>query len=314
MSMRLELSPAAGNHPPPVIRSLGIFLLFAAAFNGGASSLPSPVGTSDALHNVWRVTSNVFSGSQPNGEAGFAALEHLGIRTVLSVDGAIPDIETAKRHGIRTIHLPVGYDGIPISRVTELARVATSVEGPIYVHCHHGRHRGPAAAAVLCLSAGNWTPAEAATWLHAAGTSTNYTGLYRSVLAFHPPDADQLALSTNALPEVAIPRGMVQSMVWIDDCHEQLKSCRDAGWATPVDQPDLHPAHAVLMLREQFRELRRAPATRSRPPGFIRQLHRAEAAAAGLQEALQTGDFSQGNRRFDEISASCRACHQAYRD
>src|SRR5262245_5214765 len=63
------------------------------------------------LHNVFRVSERVYSGSSPDGDAGFAALEKLGVKTIISVDGAKPDAEAAGRHGLRYVHLPFGYDG-----------------------------------------------------------------------------------------------------------------------------------------------------------------------------------------------------------
>jgi hypothetical protein len=39
------------------------------------------------LHNVFRITPNLYSGSGPEGDEAFAALQKLGIKTVLSVDG-----------------------------------------------------------------------------------------------------------------------------------------------------------------------------------------------------------------------------------
>ena len=65
------------------------------------------------LENVYRLGPQLYSGGEPRGEEAFAALRALGIKTAISVDGATPDTETAQKFGIRYVHLPVGYDGIP---------------------------------------------------------------------------------------------------------------------------------------------------------------------------------------------------------
>src|SRR5262249_7822843 len=97
------------------------------------------------LHNVFRVSDKLYSGSVPEGELGFRTLQALGIRTVISVDGARPDAATARRFGLRYVHLPFGYDGCPTARALEIIRAVRDLPGPIYLHCHHGKHRSPAA-------------------------------------------------------------------------------------------------------------------------------------------------------------------------
>lgn len=97
------------------------------------------------IHNAFHVTDKVYSGSQPEGEGAFAALAKLGVKTIISVDGSKPDVEAARKHGLHYIHLPFGYDDIPTNRVVELAKAVESQPGPVFVHCHHGLHRGPAA-------------------------------------------------------------------------------------------------------------------------------------------------------------------------
>ena len=72
------------------------------------------------IHNAFQVTEKIYSGSQPEGDAAFAALQKLGVKTILSVDGSKPDVERAHKFGLRYVHLPFSYDGIPTNRVVEL--------------------------------------------------------------------------------------------------------------------------------------------------------------------------------------------------
>src|SRR5262245_42817749 len=97
------------------------------------------------LPNAYRITDKVISGGLPEGDAAFQELADLGVKTVISVDGMKPDVETAKKHGLRYVHLPHGYDGVPSERVLELAKAVRELPGLIYIHCHHGKHRSPAA-------------------------------------------------------------------------------------------------------------------------------------------------------------------------
>src|SRR5690349_9452889 len=80
-----------------------------------AAPAPARIEKIDTRHlpNAVRIHAKVFSGGLPDGEAGFAELQELGIKTVISVDGAKPDVATAKKHGLRYVHMPHGYDGVP---------------------------------------------------------------------------------------------------------------------------------------------------------------------------------------------------------
>src|SRR5687768_15254905 len=67
----------------------------------------------DGLHNVIRVSENIYSGGVPEGDAGFQSLKKLGIKSIVTVDGARPEVEKAKAFGMRYVHLPFGYDRCP---------------------------------------------------------------------------------------------------------------------------------------------------------------------------------------------------------
>src|SRR5690349_14345952 len=96
-----------------------------------AGPVPVPVPAA-GLHNAFRLSDRLYSGSSPDGDAGFAELRRLGIKTVLTVDGSRPDVDAAHRHGLRYVHLPFGYDGIPRARLVELVKAARDLPGPIY--------------------------------------------------------------------------------------------------------------------------------------------------------------------------------------
>ena len=110
--------------------------------------------TARHLPNPVRVHEKVISGGLPEGDAAFAELKELGIKTVISVDGAKPDVPLAEKYGLQYVHLPHSYDGVPEQRAKELAKAVRDLPGPIYIHCHHGKHRSPAASAVACVGAG----------------------------------------------------------------------------------------------------------------------------------------------------------------
>ncbi|MBI3830777.1 MAG: hypothetical protein HY291_14750, partial [Planctomycetes bacterium] len=185
------------------------------------------------LDNAHRISEKVFAGAQPDGEPAFKALKELGIKTVISVDGATPDIETAHKYGLKYVHLPFGYDGIPPEREKEIAKAIKDLPGPIYVHCHHGMHRGPAAAAVGCVLSGQITTDEALEDLKVFGTGANYHGLWAAARDAKPMDEKELKKLKVDFKEVAPIPPLADAMVQYDELVDRLKTCKAVGWKTP---------------------------------------------------------------------------------
>ncbi len=50
----------------------------------------------DAVANVFRVNPLIYSGSGPSGAAAFQAIARLGANTIISVDGAKPDVTACR--------------------------------------------------------------------------------------------------------------------------------------------------------------------------------------------------------------------------
>ena len=266
------------------------------------------------IHNAFQVTDEIYSGSQPEGDVGFAALARLGVKTIVTVDGSKPDVARAHQYGFRYVHLPFGYDGIPTNRVAELAKLTALAKGPFFVHCHHGMHRGPAAVAIICEASAGWSPGKAEAWLRQAGTAEDYQGLYRAAREFKAPTAGQLA-AVGSLPEVAHTPSLVDAMVAIDEHFDRLKQSQKAGWKTPPGQADITPAHESTMLWEQFREIARTPDTAKRPADFRQKLTAAESAADNLRTLLaKPADAPALDATFKQFTQTCAACHKPYRN
>lgn len=275
---------------------------------------PQPIELA-GIENAFRVTDRILAGSQPKFDVSFAALAKAGVKTIISVDGSRPDVATARKHGMRTVHLPFGYDGIPANRIVELAKAAAAENGTIFVHCHHGFHRGPAAVGIIGEAVAGWSPAQAEAWLKQAGTAPDYPGLYRAVRDFHAPTPEALA-RVGALPETAEPPALVDTMVAMDELLDLLKTQQHIGSRSALENPDaLRPQRATL-LWEQLRELARTEDTAKRPEDFRKLLGDSERAAAGLRAALRTspGDARQLDAALKQTTQSCTACHKAYRN
>jgi protein tyrosine phosphatase (PTP) superfamily phosphohydrolase (DUF442 family) len=271
---------------------------------------------SKALPNAIRLTEKVISGGQPAGEPAFAELQQLGVKTVISVDGAKPDVEAARKYGLRYVHLPHGYDGIPDDRLAELAKALRKLPGPIYIHCHHGKHRSPAASAAACVTLGDLTNDEALAVLKEAGTSTAYRGLYQTVREARPFDKQSLDNRRVEFREVVEVPPLAEAMVGLERIHDHLRHIADAGWKTTPKHPDLDPAHEALLFREAYTELLRTEEVMRQPKEFVNLLKQSEAKARELETALESGQYSQRalSAIFQRTANDCMSCHQQFRD
>ena len=274
------------------------------------------------LPNAIRIHPRVISGGLPEDDAAFQELADLGVKTIISVDGARPDVAMAKKHGLRYVHLPHGYDGISKERANELAKAVSELDGPIYIHCHHGKHRSPAAASVACVRAGLIPPTSAIPYLEFAGTSPDYRGLYQSAEQAHPEDQALLRSLRVEFQETVNVPPLAQAMVNLEHIHDHLKQIAAAGWNSPADHPDLSPAHEALLLQEHFTELLRTEEVQQQPADFQQSLRDSEVAAQALHTALKDwqstvhpGDPPPGfAEHLDTIGMQCKHCHKQHRD
>ncbi len=282
---------------------------------------PTKILDDEHLHNVYKIHEKVLSGGQPYGDSGFKALTDLGVKTVISVDGAKPDLALAKKYGLKYVHLPHGYDGIADDRVRQLAKAVRKLDGPVYIHCHHGKHRSPAAAAVACVAAGFVAPQSALAVLEAAGASRSYRGLYQSAAEARKLDEKLLQALEVDFPEVADVPAMADAMVEVERHHDHLNEIAKNNWRPLPDHPDLAPAHEALMLREHFTELLRLDKVQQQPSAFRELMKQAEQRAQALEDeyhawepAQPSGGLKRLHAALQAVNHDCTACHQQFRD
>src|SRR4051812_26105944 len=190
------------------------------------------------IENVYRLSPGIYSGGQPEGPDAFSALKDLGIKTIISVDGSLPNVETARRFGLRYVHVPVGYDGVPREEAVRIIKAARTLPGPVFIHCHHGKHRGPTAAALCGIATEGWSKGQALDWMKRAGTSPDYRSLFATIDRFAMPSTDELAKVGTEFPGRAETPALVEMMVEIDERWDHLKAIREAGFKPPAEHPD----------------------------------------------------------------------------
>jgi protein tyrosine phosphatase (PTP) superfamily phosphohydrolase (DUF442 family)/cytochrome c556 len=271
------------------------------------------------LHNVVAYGTGFWSGSAPEGADGFATLRAWGVRTVISVDGAEPDLALAHAAGLRYVHLPIGYNGFDEARKLQLARAVRDLPGPIYIHCHHGKHRSAGAAAAVAATLGWMSAEQAVTRMRVSGTAPGYKGLYACAATARTLTADDIDRAPKDFPECTRPDGFVAAMVEADEALDHLRAIQAAGWTTPSAHPDLVPAAEAGHLADLFRLMQADPKARARPESFQAALARTQAQAEALEAALATtssvdvrGAAIAGP--WAALAASCRDCHATCRD
>lgn len=280
---------------------------------------PTPAATAPAefpgLHQVVTYAPGLYSGAVPEGDEGFASLQAMGVKTIISVDGAMPDVEAAREHGLRYVHLPIGYNGASPERAKELAKAIESLPGPIYVHCHHGKHRSAGALAVAGVMTGRFNNAFAVERMKVSGTAPTYTGLFRGAEEAKLMDPKVLSNLVCAFPERSKPDGMVAGMVAIDEFNDQLKEIEKAGWTVPEHSPDLVPVSVAKQMSEHLVALRTDEHTVREGAEFLALLNDSVSKASTLQQALEL-KLAQEElaTRMKALQASCKACHKQYRD
>jgi hypothetical protein len=272
-------------------------------------------GEKAGIHNLAEVAPGILRGAQPEGDASFALLASLGVKTALSVDGAQPDVEGAAKHGIRYVHIPIGYSGLTREEQVKIGKVSKEAGGALFVHCHHGKHRGPAASGVAWMARDGSDPKLAVADMKKAGTDPKYEGLYADVLGFRPIAAEEYAkIRPEDLPSAAPVPDFIEAMVRVDDTFERVKAIRSAGWKTPAAMPDVMPAHEVRILAEHLRETARLEEVKARPQDFRDWLASGEKAAWALEEAIRAGGGDAAQTAFEAVNTSCNSCHTAYRN
>jgi len=275
-----------------------------------------PVANQVDLPNARFVTGKVISGAQPEGDAGFAALKKMGVKTIVTVDGAMPDVERAHKFGLRYVHLPISYNGVTPEQGKEIAKALEEMPGLIYMHCHHGKHRSAAAVAVACTYNGTIPAEDAVKVLETFGTGADYKGLWAAAREARPvPQAELKRLKVDYVEKKKIGP-LAETMVSVDERFDHIKAIQKAGWRTPENNPDLDPPHEALQLQELLHEIGRTDTAHAKLPDFAKWLAEGDDGAKKLHTALSVTppDVAAAEAAFKQAGSACASCHAKYRN
>ncbi|MCG3137687.1 MAG: hypothetical protein HJJLKODD_01536 [Phycisphaerae bacterium] len=268
------------------------------------------------LKNVSQFNDQLINGSAPESREAFETLRSMGIHTIISVDGARPEVELARQFGIRYVHLPIGYDGITPEEGRQLIAAYRDLPKPIYLHCYKGLHRGPAAGAYILVGSGQCPTEQAKRWMFQAGMSEEYPGLIAAVEQRQVATVEELGAPRDDYPSVAKVGGFSQLMSGVARSVDHLKLVQQAGWQTPADHPDLAPANEGKILYHYFTALAEEGAQNNRPAALQEGLTRAVIITGDLlllmeSESPPTADLDQLMVRLDQ---ECKSCHHGFRN
>jgi protein tyrosine phosphatase (PTP) superfamily phosphohydrolase (DUF442 family) len=270
------------------------------------------------IHNAVAYHEGFISGSVPEGDAGFETLAAMGIKTIITVDGAEPEVEKAAARGIKYIHLPIGYNGFTEKRKLEITRATRDAmkDGPVYIHCHHGKHRSAGAAAAAAASLGWLTPEAGVARMKVSGTAPNYKGLYSCAANAGMVSSETLDAVPADFPSVAKPGSFVSAMVDIDEAMDHLKAIEKAGWKVPADHPDLVAVAEAGRAADLLRVLMEDQYSKSKPAAFGESMSENQKRFQKLEDMLAepTQDPAKLSEQFKLVAASCKDCHTKFRD
>ena len=269
----------------------------------------------DGLQNVFSLGSSIVSGSEPHGDAALKKLQEMGIRTIISVDGKAAKAAKAAELGMRYVHIPIQYRGINQDEMARLAKTFRDLDGPFYVHCFHGKHRGPAAAAVGRLVI-DGAPRETAIaeMCQYSGTSEKYEGLYRVIATAEVPTADQTGALAYEFDSVESLGGVAGAMVTISRAHDHLKDLGKSDFAVDPSHPDLTPSREAQNMAEAFAKATALDEVKHGDREYFDWFQSATDESARLVEALKRKGSAQAADHFKAVRKLCSDCHADYRN
>ncbi len=273
------------------------------------------------LHNVVHLSENIISGGEPLTDAALERLAAMGVRTLLSVDGKSPNVAKAEELGMRYVHVPIQYSGLDEDEIAGIAKTFRELPAPFYVHCFHGKHRGPAGAAVgrLVLDGAprEQALAEMRQW---CGTSKKYEGLFRDIATRPMPDAAASASHDFDFPSTQPFEGLRGAMIGMARANDNLVDLAKRDWVADPAHPDVDAVNEAEKLYGLFHAASSDPGHAAEPDDFRAWMGEAVVESAKLRDALRNlraGDPAWGTHArtsLGNVRRLCTACHTPYRN
>ncbi len=112
------------------------------------------------LDNFYQLSEEVYRSKQPDDEA-MAALEGMGMRSILNLREYHSDEDDAQDTHLKLYHVPVNAGDVDDAFVIKALRAIATAEKPILIHCWHGSDRTGVVAAMYRMVFQSWPRKEA---------------------------------------------------------------------------------------------------------------------------------------------------------
>ena len=269
------------------------------------------------LKQVVAFQDDLFSGSRPEGEWGMKSLVELNIASIICVDGIAPEVERAREYGINTIHLPLKYNSPNKTQILDLcsAFMMNRLNGNVYIHCHHGKHRSAAAAALVSIALDLSNAQEMKERMQVSETSQYYTGLWEAVERQQLISMSEIVKNEKTFPSVVKPTGMTAQMIDIDEALDRLLLVEQSKWIVPKSHPDLAPTADAGIIAETFRSMQLDEESPFFNKNFVGETINAFHEASRLEQILNTDtiDVKLFSEHLHRVEQTCIQCHKAWR-
>ncbi|MEO0660753.1 MAG: hypothetical protein AAFZ87_04380 [Planctomycetota bacterium] len=290
----------------------------------GVVQLPDVAPTDyPSIAHVYALSDSIVTGGEPLDPEALFQVAEWGVKTVLSVDGKVPDAETARALGMRYVHVPVRYKGFTDEELLKITKVFRELEGPFYVHCFHGKHRGPAAAAIGRIAIDGLgrerAIAEMREW---CGTAQKYEGLYRTVATAEIPTAADTAAFDYDFAEAHEHGALRETMIELMRVYDEIDLvAQPAGWNADPAHPDIDALQSATQISQLLRACDGRSSEVPEAGADYDEMMAESITAADVLVAQLTDGRAEGapepsklDAAFAEVKATCRECHTLYRN
>jgi protein tyrosine/serine phosphatase len=120
--------------------------------------------TAPAIKRFQQVDSRLYRGGQPDAQ-GFAALQRLGVRTVVNLRHSVDEQRLVESAGLRYVALPTHLRPFGVSGGLSAETVRSFFQlvddesnGPVFLHCRRGADRTGTLVAMYRIARQGWTP------------------------------------------------------------------------------------------------------------------------------------------------------------
>jgi tyrosine-protein phosphatase SIW14 len=171
-----------------------------------AATLPTTLPASmPAVPGFARVSDTLYRGAQP-AEEGFAQLQKLGIKTVVSLRYLESDQEDIEGLGLRYVHLHFNPFHPEEEDVVDFLNVVTDPDNqPVFVHCRQGVDRTGMMVAIYRVVVQDWPRQQAIDEMKALGSHEVWKDIQQYMQDFDAQKIKRLMSSAKPVKVKVVP-------------------------------------------------------------------------------------------------------------